>query len=254
MAARLAERVLFTPRGRRRSPRGDAFLHTGARREHLVNGDRIVSWRWGAGRPVLCLHGWAGSAAQFSVVAPALVAKGHEAVAFDAAAHGLSSGKQSSIVAMRDALVAIAAEFSGPVSIVAHSGGATAATLAIDRGLIVERAVFVGPSIDPAALMEERARSLGISPRLLDGVKARAHQRVGIAWNELDIRPHARRRSEPLLVVHDREDESVSWREGVALAEAWPQAELMLTNGLGHRRVLYDASVADAIALFISTR
>ncbi len=55
----------------------------------------------------------------------------------------------------------------------------------------------------------------------------------------------------PTLVIHDRHDREVRWEDGAAIAGAWPQAQLLTTEGLGHRRILQDASVIARIAGFI---
>jgi hypothetical protein len=46
-----------------------------------------------------------------------------------------------------------------------------------------------------------------------------------------------------LLVVHDRGDREVSFTQAERLVAAWPGAELVATDGLGHRRILRDADV-----------
>jgi len=135
--------------------------------------------------------------------------------------------------------------------VIAHSGGAAAASLAMADGLRVAGAVFVGPTVDAAALVEDRARAAGVSALLLNGVKARTAARLGVGWTALRILPLAAGRTEPLLVVHDRDDAEVSWTEGADLVDAWPRARLLLTRGLGHRRILYDTVVADAATAFL---
>ena len=201
---------------------------------------------------VICLHGWAGAAAQFAHIVPALVERGHTVLAFDGPGHGRSSGRESSILDLRDTLVELARRERGPVSIVAHSGGATAATLAIRDGLTADRLAFVGPTIDPGVHLERFALAAGFSTRLLDGVKRETHKRFGMPWTGLRVLPIAGTRTEPLLVIHDREDDEVPWTEGADLVDAWPRARLLLTQGLGHRRVLYDPVVAEAIASFVT--
>jgi pimeloyl-ACP methyl ester carboxylesterase len=62
--------------------------------------------------------------------------------------------------------------------------------------------------------------------------------------------PHAAERSQPLLVIHDRDDAEVPWTDGADLVDAWPGARLLLTRGLGHRRILHDAVVVQATASF----
>jgi len=56
------------------------------------------------------------------------------------------------------------------------------------------------------------------------------------------------------LIVHDRGDREIPWRDGAALATAWPGAELKLTDGLGHRRILSDPDVIAAALAFVQTR
>lgn len=252
-ASRVAARALFTPRGRRSTPRGDAFLATGTRTDHVIDDHQIATWRWPAGpRVVICLHGWAGSAAQFASIAPALVARGYSVIAFDGPGHGKSSGRESSILALRNTLLAVASREGGAVSVIGHSGGAAAAMLALPLGLRAERMVFVGSPANPATLLEDVAIQMGFSPRLLAGVKRHVEHQVGEPWSTVQVLPIAATRSEPLLVVHDRGDEEVPWDDGAAIAAAWPNARLLTTESLGHRKVLYDLVVADSIARFIA--
>jgi pimeloyl-ACP methyl ester carboxylesterase len=56
----------------------------------------------------------------------------------------------------------------------------------------------------------------------------------------------------PLLVIHDRDDQDTLWSEGAALADAWPGARMMSTEGLGHRRILREPSVIEAAAEFVT--
>ena len=44
----------------------------------------------------------------------------------------------------------------------------------------------------------------------------------------------------PVLVVHDRGDAEIPWQHGAAIARAWRGAEMLITEGLGHRRILRD--------------
>ena len=136
------------------------------------------------GRPavVICLHGWAGAAAQFAQIVPALVERGHTVLAFDGPGHGRSSGRESSILDLRDTLVELASRERGPVSIVAHSGGAAAATLAIRDGLTADRLAFVGPTIDPACISSSSHWPRDSRTRLLDGVKRETQKRFGMPW------------------------------------------------------------------------
>ena len=58
-------------------------------------------------------------------------------------------------------------------------------------------------------------------------------------------------RDAALLIVHDRLDREVSFTHAERLAEAWRQARLHATTGLGHRRVLRDESVIAEVVEFV---
>jgi pimeloyl-ACP methyl ester carboxylesterase len=46
----------------------------------------------------------------------------------------------------------------------------------------------------------------------------------------------------PALIIHDRDDADVPLKDGQAIAQA-ANAELVITEGLGHRRILRDKDV-----------
>jgi pimeloyl-ACP methyl ester carboxylesterase len=56
----------------------------------------------------------------------------------------------------------------------------------------------------------------------------------------------------PVLIVHDRDDSDVPYTHGEEIAAAWPGAELLTTNGLGHRAVLRDPAVIQRTVTFLS--
>jgi hypothetical protein len=53
-------------------------------------------------------------------------------------------------------------------------------------------------------------------------------------------------------VIHDRSDRMTPWTHGQTVARLWPGARLMLTDGLGHGRILRDEGVTLAAAEFIA--
>ena len=61
----------------------------------------------------------------------------------------------------------------------------------------------------------------------------------------------ARLAAYPLLVVHDMNDAEVPIANGRVYAQA-PNARMLATDGLGHRRILRDLHVVDASVSFIA--
>jgi pimeloyl-ACP methyl ester carboxylesterase len=249
-----ADRLFFTPPRPALGHRLQAVLASGRPLDVRWGDAALPAWRWGHGPTVLLAHGWGSRGGHFAPFVAPLVEAGFSPVTFDAPAHGDAPGRRTNVPEMARALAA-AAEAAGPLhGVVAHSVGAAVTALALRRGLEAPRIVFLAPAGDPEAFTRTFAGRLGLGPASLRAMRARAERRIGLRFADLDVRGLARGQTAALLVVHDREDEEIGWRDGAAVAEAWPGAELVTTSGLGHRRVLKDAGVVARTATFLKGR
>lgn len=251
LAARWAQDLFFTPRGRRTSRRAAAFLNAGRRFDVLLDGKRVAAWSWGRGPNVFLVHGWAGLGGQLSAFGRALLAQGFRVVTFDAPGHGQSDGRHSSIVHFARAIQVVAEAVGEPRAIVAHSLGAAATVRALSEGLPLERAVFVGPTGGPRDWARRFAAQLGVPAPVMARMRERSERWLGASWDDFDIPGLAARQTAELLVVHDRDDAEVPWSDGAAIAAAWPGARLVTTHGLGHRRILFDERVVERAVAFV---
>ena len=251
-AARLAERLFFTPHSSHLTPGMRAVLDRGQPFQVEVEGQRIAGWSWGEGPAVYLVHGWGSRGGRLSAYVQPLVDAGFRVVAFDALAHGDSGGRMSSMPQMARTLRAVV-EANGPVhGVVAHSLGASVTTLAMEWGLIVGRAVFVAPSADPVGYTLLWARQLGLRPEVIDRLRTNSQRRIGFSWSDLDIVALARRRTTPLLVIHDDTDDVIPVADGKAISGAWPGSLLVTTHGLGHSGVVRDPGVVAQSVAFLA--
>jgi pimeloyl-ACP methyl ester carboxylesterase len=253
-AARLAERWFFTPPRRPLTREGKAFLRSGRRFALRVDGRRVAGWAWGAGPVVYLVHGWGGRAGRWSGIAMPLIKAGHTVVTYDAPGHGASGRGLSSAVEFAGTVCAIAQRFGPARAVIAHSLGAPAVVLATRSGLVTESVALLAPATEPAAHADQFAAALGAHPEVMARMRANSERRLRITWTELDVRTVAPSMSLPLLVVHDREDATVPFTEGAAIAASWPGARLLATTGLGHRGVLRDPQVATAVMRFVTDK
>lgn len=252
LAAILAERLWCT------IPRGKALIPSrpGERADLTVDGRRVAIEVWGDGPAVYLLHGWGGRRTQFDALVAPLVDKGFRVVAIDAPGHGDSD--PSSFGAGRglltefiSALRAAVAAFGPARGVVGHSLGGLAITVALLDELPAERAVLIAPAPDTLAYTVEFSRALGFSEGVRRRFLRRLGRRVGRPMTDFDVLARARETEvpalPPMLILHDRDDREVRCTDGRALAAAWPHAEFVLTQGLGHRRILRDTSVVDRV-------
>ncbi|GAA1687766.1 hypothetical protein GCM10009733_100560 [Nonomuraea maheshkhaliensis] len=52
--------------------------------------------------------------------------------------------------------------------------------------------------------------------------------------------------------MHDRDDQVVDLTGAEAITKAWPRAELLRTEGLGHQRILRDPEVVRQVVRFLA--
>ena len=143
----------------------------------------------------------------------------------------------------------------GPLDgLVAHSGGCTAAALALREGWTgPERVVFVAPFALPSQALVPFGRAIGASAAVTARFSERVQRRFGRPWTDFDMTGLPPLRMMPdALVVHDGGDREVPASHGRALAAAWPGARWLETAGLGHRRLLHDPGVVSAVVGFIA--
>jgi pimeloyl-ACP methyl ester carboxylesterase len=236
-------------RTRRRTPRaGERDVLQQATALELAG---MKAWSWGRGATVLLVHGWNGRGTQLGGFVAPLVESGYRVVAFDALGHGDSPGRHQSLPEFARDIRAIADELGEIYGVVAHSLGGAATTLAMSQGLRVERAVFVSPPANPEDFLAIFAGALGISNEVRDRVQQRVEARLGMDMVDMRADLLAQSMRTPLLVIHDRDDKEVPIEVGRSIASTWPGAELVVTEGLGHQRILGDEGVLERAVNFI---
>jgi pimeloyl-ACP methyl ester carboxylesterase len=254
LASMWAERLFLTAR-RHRRPAWEAEALSGASFARVPHGSsRLPTWSWGAANlpAVILVHGWEGRGSQLAAFVEPLLRAELRVVTFDAPGHGDAPRSPASVVEHARALVSVA-ESVGPVhAVIGHSVGGAASLLATRFGFRASRFALVAPPVGPRRFAEGFARMLELPPAVRDGMLARLERRYGISMAELDARVDAGRLDAPLLVVHDADDTVVPFRDGASIAGAARAAEIVETEGLGHRRVLRSPHVVDAVTRFVT--
>jgi pimeloyl-ACP methyl ester carboxylesterase len=252
-AAALAERLFLTP-PRSKLPQSTFFdfldAHAGFVEHH---GRAVATWRWGPldAPAVLLAHGWGGYAAQMRGFVPRLLAAGYRVIAYDQPAHGLSEGRLTGLPDFAGALAAVAAHHGSVRHVISHSLAGAAVAIAVSRGMQLQSAVLVSPPSDLVGYSRRFARWYWMPEALRRAMQAAIEERFGLRWSEIEIPRLAPRLQTPALVIHDRDDAFVPWKQGAALAHAWPGARLLSTEGLGHGRILENDGVLRAAVDFI---
>jgi len=256
LAGKWAERIFFTPPHRPLAA-GDREVLARARAFTVRSeGKPVRAWQWegGTGPKVLLVHGWGGAGGRFSAFVEPILAAGCSAVTYDGPGHGLTGKGRSSAPELARALAAVVAQVGAPDAVIAHSLGGVVTALALAEGLAPRRVALVASGAHPIWFVDQFAALLGLNARTAAALRTHSECRIRFDWNDLEVLPVFARAKGSALVVHDRGDETVPVGHGEDIAAAWPGAELVLTDGLGHRGVLRDPAIVKRIVQFVTTR
>lgn len=272
LAGGAAFRLFRKPRGRSRLRPDERPLTDRAEvGEIVVNGGKAVSYRWGTGaRPVLLVHGWESRGSRFAPLVSELLDLGLSPVTFDAPGHGDATGETMTIVDLRDIIAELDARHGPFEMVVAHSLGVTATFLALREGgarqsrqsrqsrlVRTERLVAISGVPDFAYLVDRFCERLGLRARLNAELRGRVERELFPGeediWSRFSV-PRTVPEAGPasVLVVHDADDDMVDPACSRALADALgDRAELVVTSGLGHRRIIGDPQVTASVRDFV---
>ncbi len=248
LMGRIAVRWFTRPR---RFPRPEAehAVLQGGRRFELSCG--VPAWSWGQGPVVLLVHGWEGRGAQLGAFVQPLVDAGYRVVAFDAKAHGNSAGTHANLGDFAEAILAVERRVGDIHAVIAHSAGCPATTLALRRGLKTNALVYVAPPATLDMMTGYFAELTGLSAAALDTMKTRLTELIHVTFEDMKVQSFGPQMRTPLYVVHDSQDRDVSLNSGLQYQKYWDSSHLLVTHGLGHRRVLRDATVVREVVGFV---
>jgi pimeloyl-ACP methyl ester carboxylesterase len=256
-AGRLTLRLFRRPVGRSRLRPAEEPVMRQARQDRIrVNGADVTVYTWGGGeRPVLLMHGWASRASRFAPLVQALLERGYSPIAFDAPGHGDSGGTTTTILDYREIARRLHERHGRFAAVVGHSVGGAAAFFAVRGQVTADRLVSISAPSDFGHVVDRFCEQLGLRPRLRDELRRQIERRMfpGEAniWARFSATHRPAEHTHPILVIHDDADDMIDPGQARRIAAAYgQQADLLVTRGLGHRRVIADPAVIDAVLDF----
>lgn len=257
LAGRLAYRLWFSTRRFPEPSRESQWLSHAQTDSIRWQNRPLMRYQWGdpAAPAVLLIHGWNGRGAQLGGFAAALNAAGLRAVAFDAPAHGRSPGDSTNIFEYAEAVQCVAASSGQVVGAIAHSFGAPACARALLQGLKLPRLVSISAPASAEFLLQRFAHTLAIPAVAITAMRSRIQQHFGIdIFARLATETMLADQTLPGLIIHDQQDRDVPSTHAERLLRAWRDSQLLLTEGLGHQRILRDPEVIAAAVSFLNPR
>ncbi|MBN8755317.1 MULTISPECIES: alpha/beta fold hydrolase [Variovorax] len=205
---------------------------------------------------VLLVHGWGGHAGQMLPLAQAVADAGLRPVLLELPAHGRSAGTMSNSPQFARAIAYVAARLAADGhalrAAVAHSLGANGLALAAARGLPAQRLVLLAPPASPREYTRYFAHTFGLSETTRLAMQRLFESREGVLMPQLEPAAVGPRIGQRTLIVHDRDDRVNRFADAEAYRDAIRGAQLMETQGWGHRRILKETEVLARVVRFVT--
>ncbi|HEX9979869.1 MAG TPA: alpha/beta hydrolase [Flavobacterium sp.] len=219
-----------------------------------INRDVMV-YEYGKGNEkILLVQGWSGRGTQLVKFADEFVKAGYSTISFDAPAHGKSEGKQTLMPEFIATILQLEKEFGPFKAAVGHSLGGMSLLNAVRQGLKVNRMVIIGSGDIIKDIVDDFVAKLKLKPGIGNLMTAHFEKTSGQTMAEYSAYVAAQHVGIPVLVVHDEKDQEVSINCAHHIVEHLKQGQLLVTKGLGHRKILGNHDVINSTLKFLNIK
>lgn len=255
LAATFAARLFRTPIKHKAPKREEKMLRSSRKEDIIIPGiDRTIRvYHYGnTPKKVLLVHGWSGRGTQLCKIAEALIQQGYSTVSFDAPAHGHSPGNITDMTQFIQCATHLDSLY-GPFEFAAgHSLGGMTLLNAVKNGMQLKALAIIGSGDLVSDIAEDFVLKIGLKPEIRDIMKARFDKRSGFDIETLSASHAALFVKIPVLVVHDTHDMDVPLSSAKHIASKLADHELLITEHLGHRKILGNETVIRHVISFFS--
>ncbi len=213
---------------------------------------KIVVYSYGnLNKKILLVHGWSGRGTQLVKIADAFLENGYSTISFDAPAHGKSETKTTLMLEFIESVLEIEKKYGPFEFAVGHSLGGMSILNAIKQGLKVKKAVVIGSGNSVINIVNTFVEKIGLPNKVAVIMRNNFEKKYHFEMESFSAYEAAKEVHIPVLVIHDADDEDIPVAEAYHLAENLINKEILITNNLGHRKILGDAAVLHKIVEFL---
>ena len=246
---------LFTTPIKHKIPKREhAMEHESAQKTITISeiNKEIVVYEYGkSDKKILLVHGWSGRGTQLVKIADELLKNGFMTISFDAPAHGKSKGNSSIMIEFIASILEIEKQYGPFEFAIGHSLGGMSVLNAIKQNLKIKKAVIIGSGDIIQDIIDDFISKLRLNPEY--GIKLRNHfeAKFGGKMDDYSAYKAAKKTEIPVLIIHDKDDHDVSVKAAYNIQKHLKNSEIMITESLGHRKILGNDDVIKKIIEFL---
>lgn len=212
---------------------------------------QVVVYEYGKSpKKVLLVHGWSGRGTQLVKIADELLKAGYSTISFDAPGHGKSPGNNSIMVDFIASIHEINKQYGPFDAAIGHSLGGMSVLNATKQGLQLKNASIIGSGDIVQDIIDDFISKLQLPSKYAVLLREYFEKKYGGKMSDYSAFKAAQEITIPVLVVHDNQDYEVPVTAGQHIYKYLSKGELMLTDGLGHRKILGDDDVVTKVVNF----
>jgi pimeloyl-ACP methyl ester carboxylesterase len=216
---------------------------------------RGYAWNTSSQKKLLVLHGFESSVINFVQYVQPLLDNGFAVYAFDAPAHGRSSGKTVNAVIYKEFIKTLHQKYGPFQNFITHSFGGLALSLALEEMPHDEnyKVVFIAPATETTRAVEQLFTLFRLEDSLYPAFedyieKISGHRSAWFSVNRASENIKAN-----VLWIHDSEDDMTPMADvEPVMKKKFANFEFYITRGLGHRRIYRDKKVIEKIINFMT--
>jgi alpha-beta hydrolase superfamily lysophospholipase len=259
-AAEEAFKLICTPYSKRRFYTPPLVFEKATSLSFKLANFELKGFKWhptevANGKRILICHGFDSNSYNFERYITPLLELGFEVLAFDAPAHGLSTGKTINAGEYRDTVLKIN-ELYGPIDgIMSHSFGGLAVALAVEKleDNQHKRLVLIAPATETTRSITSFFKYIPVSEKVRAEFDKLIERVGGNPASWFSVSRVIQQISTPTLWVHDKEDNITPFEDMQhLLAKNLQHVEFEITEGLGHSKIYRDNRITDKVVAFLS--
>lgn len=246
---------LFTTPIKHKIPKRELEMDKNSKQELLkiqsINKEVVVYQYGKSDKKVLLVHGWSGRGTQLVKFAEELLKLGYSTISFDAPAHGKSSGKTTIMTEFIASVLEIQKKYGPFEGAIGHSLGGMTLLNAVKRGLQLKQLAIIGSGDKVQDIMDDFVAKLQLKPEISNHLRIHFENQFSETMYSYSAYIAAKEIEIPVLVIHDENDNEVPVKAGIHIHKHLKKGEIVLTKGLGHRKILGDHQVIKKVINFI---
>ncbi|SHE50517.1 Pimeloyl-ACP methyl ester carboxylesterase [Psychroflexus salarius] len=232
-----AYQLFSTPRNSDIKPHQNQFLEAAKAKKHSINSYQIQTYHWpGKGETVLLVHGWDSNTSRWKSLVKELTSSNFNIIAFDAPAHGNSTGTLLNVPLYAEVLEELIS-IHKPNHLIGHSIGAMTLIFnqfKFNNSKDIKKLVLLGAPSEMKLIMRDYQKILQLSPKFMSELNTYFKQKFGYYFEAFSIAEFAKSVHVPSLIIHDQYDKIAPVEAAKSIHKNLKNSQLIITEGAGH--------------------